>query len=90
MDSLYNARRGRQGNLPRALAAWWLTRAAGLDRGEAGALIGMSASAVGGSAHRVRTADGELARWRDALLEGWLGPETPIEVVAQGWSGKQE
>lgn len=68
---LYDSRRGRRGNAARALAAWWLGRAAGMSRDAIGERLAMSPSAVGTAAYRVRRADGELGRQRDALLRSW-------------------
>ncbi len=73
IDSLRTTRVGRTGNLPRALAAWWLGRAAGLSRRQVGQVLGMTPAAVGAAAHRVRTAEGTMAEWRDALMQDWWG-----------------
>ncbi len=86
-EELGAARRGRLGNPARTLAAWWLGRAAALDRAQIGALLGMTPGAVAGAAHRVRTAEGELAGWRDALLADWWEPMVAAAMVEQGEEG---
>lgn len=79
-ESLRRCVRGRRGNPARALAAWWLVRAAGKSRKEAGECLEMSPLAVGASVSRVRGAEGELGAWRDALMARWWGPmEGPLE-----------
>jgi len=72
--------RGRSGNAPRQLAAWWLLRCTALPRAEVAALLGMSDGAVGTAASRVRHAtDEELVRWRQELMDAWWGPmEDPL------------
>ena len=74
VQSLHLARRGRVGNLPRTLAAWWLGRAAAMPRERVGRVLDMKPGNVGAAAHRVRVADGKLAEWRDALLTAYRAP----------------
>lgn len=74
LDTLSMPRRGRAGNLPRTLAAWWLCRAAAVSREKAGALLNMNPGSVGAAAHRVKTAEGQLAEWRDELLSRFWAP----------------
>lgn len=79
--SLRVVRTGRTGNPARALAAWWLGRAAAMTRAQIGEILKMSPLAVASSANRVRSASGELGAWRDALLAAWWGPmevEMPV------------
>ncbi len=73
-DELTTSRMGRRGNPARALASWWLQRAAAQHREDVADLLGMSAGAAGAAAHRVRHDDGQLGMWRDALMQGWWGP----------------
>lgn len=84
--SLRVARLGRTGNVPRALAAWWLGRAAAMTRAEIGRLLGMTPLAVAGAANRVRAADGTVATWREGLLAAWWAPlegEMPVVDIEQ-------
>ncbi len=74
VDSLLRARRGRIGNLPRTLAAWWLGRAGAMSRERVGHALFMRPGSVGAAAHRVRVAEGSLAEWRDALLTAYMSP----------------
>ncbi len=76
LPELLTARRGRDGNPPRTLAAWWLTRAAGHQRADVATVLGMTPGAVGAAVHRVQHAEGQLAAWREALLLAWWGPMT--------------
>jgi REP element-mobilizing transposase RayT len=73
-EELTTIRMGRRGNPVRALAAWWLQRAAAQKREDVADLLGMSAGAAGAAAHRVRHDDGQLGIWRDALMQTWWGP----------------
>lgn len=73
-EDLLRDRRGRIGNLPRALAAWWLGRSAMLSRAAVGELLGMSPLAVAGAANRIRRAEGQVAEWRDMLERRWWEP----------------
>jgi len=77
VDELMLPRRGRTGNRPRTLAAWWLVRAAGMSRARAGAVLGMGPGAVGGAVHRTKAAEGELAEWREALQDAFWNPPGP-------------
>ena len=77
--------RGRSGNAPRQLAAWWLLRCTALPRADVAARLGMSDGAVGTAASRVRHAtDEEMVRWREELMDAWWGPmeEQPPEEEA--------
>jgi REP element-mobilizing transposase RayT len=73
-ETLLAGRRGRAGNPPRALAAWWLVRAAAHSRAQTGTLLGMPTTAVAVAVHRVRHAEGTMAAWREALLLAHWGP----------------
>jgi hypothetical protein len=58
----------RQGNPPRAVAAWWLTHGAGLTNVKAGEHLKMSAVAVSKALHWIEQqlagdASGDVYRW---------------------------
>ncbi len=72
--SLLVARRGREGNLPRTLAAWWLCRGAGMSRKRAGKILNMSEGSVGAAGYRVRKGEGRLGQWRELLMERFWEP----------------
>jgi putative transposase len=74
LERILTPLRGRTGNKARTLAAWWLVRAAGMSRSRAGRTLGMKPGAVGGAVHRVKRAEGELATWREALLDARWAP----------------
>lgn len=79
-EQLLTRRRGNVGNLPRTLAAWWLHRAAGQTRVQTAERLGMSVGGVASAVHRVVHAEGELAAWRDRLLEErWAPLDREIE-----------
>ena len=54
VEELLQGRRGRTGNLPRALACWWLGRACGMTRVRIAEKLGTTPLAVAGAANRVR------------------------------------
>ncbi len=67
-EALVQTRRGRQGNPPRAVAAWWLTHGAGLTNVKAGDYLKMSPVAVSRALHWVEQqlasdAKGDVYRW---------------------------
>ncbi len=71
-EALMRSRRGRVGNRPRRLAAWWLWVATRAPHREVGALLAMTPPAVSKAVFDMRRAhesDAELRAWMDALME---------------------
>lgn len=84
-EQLLIGRRGAVGNLPRALAAWWLHRAAAQTRVQTAERLGMSVGGVASAVHRVAHADGELGGWRDVLLaERWAPLDRDTMAITPG------
>jgi len=73
-ETLTRTQRGRRGNPPRAVAAWWLTHGAGLTNVSAGERLAMSPVAVSKALRWVEhqlanDADGDVGRWIFLLKE---------------------
>ena len=68
-DALVQTQRGRQGNPPRAVAAWWLTHGAGLTNVKAGEYLSMSPVAV---SKALRWVDQQLANDSRGDVYRWI------------------